>query len=134
MAEIIKIISIGDAKPVKGVWYDYFDDIFISVIPFKRRKHIRRKSVISSDKADNGTSEWHLKWQYEIIEKSYGMNHSGKKTYEISILVDEERHIIDSLVESTFFWTQEGWFYSVFGFGFYKISVPRLLDSRREAK
>jgi hypothetical protein len=99
MAEIIKIISIGDAKPVKGVWYDYFDDIFISVIPFKRRKHIRRKSVISSDKADNGTSEWHLKWQYEIIEKSYGMNHSGKKTYEISILVDEERHIIDSLVD-----------------------------------
>ena len=45
-------------------------------------------------------SPWHLHWQYEIIEFYYGMNISGKKTYEIPIFVNGQTHIIDSVVQN----------------------------------
>lgn len=98
MKQVIEIKKIEDAIPKKGVWYDYYGDIFISVIPDENIKHIRRKAKNLDNKKDRKTSIWHLEWQYEQIEKNYGMSKSGKKTYEISVNVDGERHIIDSLV------------------------------------
>lgn len=98
MRQIIHIDRIEKAKPEKGVWFDYYGDIFVSVIPIEKRSHIRRKTNFPDRKKDNKMSAWHLKWQYEIIENTFGMGSSGKKTYEIPINVDGERHIIDSLI------------------------------------
>ena len=98
MKQTIKIDKIEKAKPEKGVWFDYYGDIFVSVIPIENKKHIRRKAKIPDSKKDNKMSHWHLKWQYEIIENSFGMPVSGKKTYEIPITINGEKHIIDSLV------------------------------------
>ena len=98
---IIYINNIREAIPKKRTWYKYYDDIFISVVPeSKITPHIRRKATITDNKVDNKTSIWHLNWQYEIIEFLYGINKTGKKTYEIQIYVDNEKHIIDSLVDN----------------------------------
>jgi len=98
MKQVVKIDKIENVKPKKGVWFDYYGDIFVSVIPIENKKYIRRKSKISDSKKDNKMSQWHLKWQYEIIENSFGMPISGKKTYEVPININGEKHIIDSLV------------------------------------
>ena len=99
MNEIIEISDIRKAIPKKKIWYKYFDDIFISVVPEENIiPHIRRKAIIQDNKKDNKMSPWHLHWQYEIIEFYYGMNITGKKTYEIPIFVNGQTHIIDSVV------------------------------------
>lgn len=98
MRRIVKIERIEDAIPQKGVWYDYYGDIFISVIPDENINHIRRKVKSVDNKIDRKTSIWHLEWQYEQIEKNYGVPESGNKTYEVIVNVDGEKHIIDSLV------------------------------------
>lgn len=98
MKKITQIIRIEQAIPRKGEWFDYYGDIFVSVVPVHNRSHIRRKVVIQDGKKDNKMSEWHLKWQYEFIEGKYGVPVSGKKTYEIEINVNGETHRIDSLV------------------------------------
>ena len=101
MNEIIEITDIRKAIPKKKIWYKYFDDIFISVVPEENIiPHIRRKAIIKDNKKDNKMSPWHLHWQYEIIEFYYGMNISGKKTYEIPIFVNGQTHIIDSVVQN----------------------------------
>ncbi|PWL31748.1 hypothetical protein [uncultured Roseivirga sp.] len=100
MTTVKSINSIREARPEKGVWFDYHGDIFISVIPIKRKKHIRRKAKIEDGKRDNKMSVWHLEWQYENMETRYGVPVSGKKTYEVAIRIDDERHIIDSLIET----------------------------------
>ncbi|NJX16568.1 hypothetical protein [Tamlana crocina] len=98
MNQVVKIKKIEDAFPQKGVWYDYYGDIFVSVIPLENKKHIRRKAKLFGNKKDSNTSVWHLKWQYESIERFFGIPVSGTKTYEVPIFVDGEKHIIDSLV------------------------------------
>ena len=95
-----KIKSISQAIPEKGIWFDYYGDTFISVIPKEKMNHIRRKSRTNDSKKDNGTSLWHLRWQYERIEEHYGIPVSGERTYEKCIEVNGEKHYIDSLVDS----------------------------------
>ncbi len=99
-SKIIRITSIQQARPIKGQWYDYYGDIFVSVIPRKKAHHIRRKISESSNKKDSRTSEWHLKWQYEIIEAKYGIPMSNTRTYEQVVYHNGEKHVIDSLVDN----------------------------------
>lgn len=100
MATIHIINDIRQAIPQRGVWYQYYDDIFVSVIPTEKiAPHIRRKTVIDDDrKTDHQTCPWHLDWQYKEIEANYGYSKLGKKTYEVQIIIDNEIHRIDSLV------------------------------------
>ena len=95
-----KIKSIKDATPAKGQWYEYHGDIFVSVIPLKNKPHIRRKVSEMSNKKDNSTSQWHLAWQYEIIEAKYGKSAGGERTYEIPIRHQGELHYICLLYTS----------------------------------
>ena len=88
MNEIIEISDIRKAIPKKKIWYKYFDDIFISVVPEENIiPHIRRKAIIQDNKKDNKMSPWHLHWQYEIIEFYYGMNITGKKLMKFLFLL-----------------------------------------------
>ncbi len=102
MATIEIITDIRQAIPKRGVWYQYYDDIFVSVIPSEKIvPHIRRKTITDDDKKiDRQTCPWHLDWQYNEIEANYGYTILGKKTYEIQIIIDNELHRIDSLIES----------------------------------
>lgn len=101
MTTIQEITDIRQAIPKRGVWYKYFDDIFVSVLPTEKIiPHVRRKAVIEDNKTDHKICPWHLDWQYTEIEANYGCGKLGKRTYEIQITVDDEKHIIDSLVEN----------------------------------
>lgn len=99
---IIKIFSFHDAIPKKDTWYDYYDDIFISVLPTLNIKpHVRRKNLLdNSNKVDNSMCEWHQTWQYINIEGKYGGEINGGKTYEVCIKHNNETHRIDSLVKN----------------------------------
>jgi len=97
--EIIKVQNYSECVPMKGVWYDHCDTIFVSVMR-KGNPYIRRKLVIQDDKRDNELSEWHREWQYDKIENLYGSERYGFRSYEKSIMVDDEVHRIDSVVES----------------------------------
>lgn len=102
LATIQIITDIRQAIPKRGFWYQYYDDIFVSVIPSEKIvPHIRRKSVFDDDKKiDRTTCPWHLDWQYKEIEANYGYTKLGKKTYEIQITIENEIHRIDSLVKN----------------------------------
>lgn len=95
----IKIENIEKRIPIKGVWYDYFGTIFISVIR-KSNPYTRRLLIPNDKKKDNDLSEWHRIWQYDKIEFLYGVNVLGKKSYEITIRVGNQVHRIDSLVRN----------------------------------
>jgi len=99
MKNIYEIKYLKEGIPKKGIWYDHFGTIFISVM-LKSKPHLRRKCLPNDNKKDNDLSEWHRTWQYDIIEQIYGYEKFGKKSYEVSINVDEETHRIDSLVEN----------------------------------
>ena len=100
MPAIKKIHKLEEAKPQKGLWFDYYGKIFISVIPTNYRPYIRSKAEIDDGKNDNKMSAWHSEWQFGKIENSYGLSVGKKRTFEIAIDVDGERHIIDSLVKN----------------------------------
>lgn len=101
---IIQITNPTQAIPKEKTWYQYYNDIFVSVIPScKIKPYIRRKSEISDalKKTDNSMCFWHSDWQYNKIEATYGLSKIDKKTYEISVVHENEIHRIDSLVEQT---------------------------------
>ena len=50
MSQIIVINKIDEAIPEKGVWHDYYGDIFVSVIPIFKSAYIRRKSKIRNNR------------------------------------------------------------------------------------
>jgi hypothetical protein len=102
MKKIIRQIETFDGiLPQKGVWYSYYDELFVSVVPDNyRRAYIRRKARLTENKADNKMCKWHFEWQYKKIESQYGIPISGKKTFEISVNFDGERHIVDSVVNN----------------------------------
>ncbi len=100
MKRIVKITSFQEAQPKKGTWFDYYGDIFVSVVPIENRRHLRRKSGHQSGKKDSEMCTWHLKWQYEIIENRSGISSSGTRTYEVPIIVNGERHIVDRLINN----------------------------------
>ena len=100
MPTIQAISKIEEAKPRKGLWFDYYGEIFISVIPTTSKVHIRRKARIEDGKHDNKMSPWHLEWQYEKIENTYGQSVGKGRTFEIAFEIDGERHIVDSLVDT----------------------------------
>lgn len=95
----VKVSSYKDCIPKKGVWYEYAGTIFISVM-LKSKPYIRRKSRIDDNKTDNSMSEWHLNWQYGVIEINYGFEQYQIKSFEHPIIVENEKHIIDSKVEN----------------------------------
>jgi hypothetical protein len=99
MREPTKIEFFKDCIPKKGVWYDHFGTIFISVMR-KSKPYTRRKSVLIDNKIDNELSEWHREWQYDNIELNYGVEQFGAKSYEISINVNGEIHRIDNVVKN----------------------------------
>ena len=55
-------------------------------------------SIPEDNKVDRNMSEWHRQWQYDKIESTYGIHVLQKKTYEVLIEVDNEKHRIDSVV------------------------------------
>ena len=95
----IKVSSFKDCIPKKGVWYEYAETIFISVMR-KPNPYIRRKSRIDDNKIDNSMSKWHIYWQYEVIETRYGYEKHQIKSFEHPIIVENQRHIIDSKVKN----------------------------------
>ncbi|NOT74949.1 MAG: hypothetical protein HOP08_08465 [Cyclobacteriaceae bacterium] len=97
MPKIIEILKFRDAVPLRNTWYNYYGDIFVSVIR-ESKPYIRRKALPPDSKRDNDLSEWHRIWQYENIEAYYGVEQLGAKTYELTIEVDGVRHRIDSVV------------------------------------
>jgi len=100
---IIQISNPIFAIPKENTWYQYYDDIFISVLPSCNiRPYIRRKSEsnTNSKKKDNPMCFWHSDWQYNKIEGTYGLLKSTKRTYEITITYENEIHRIDSVVEN----------------------------------
>jgi hypothetical protein len=97
MKEPIKVKYFRQCIPTKGVWYSLHGDIFISVM-LRSKPHVRRKAIPPDNKRDNKLSDWHREWQYDKIENQYG--EVGRKTYEEIIVVDNETHIIDSLVKN----------------------------------
>ncbi len=99
MPTIKSINKIEEAKPQKGLWFDYYGEIFISVVPTNYKAHIRRKAEIEDNKHDNKMSQWHLEWQYEKIENTHGQSIGKARTFEIPFEIDGEKHIIDSVVE-----------------------------------
>lgn len=99
MRNIYEIKYLKEGIPKKGVWYNHFGTIFISVM-LKSKPHLRRKCLPDDNKKDYDLSEWHRAWQYDKIENIYGCERFGEKSYEISIIVDEETHRIDSLVKN----------------------------------
>lgn len=102
--DIIQITNPTQAIPKEKTWYQYYNDIFVSVLPScKIKPYIRRKSEISDalKKTDNPMCFWHSDWQYNKIEATYGLSKTTKKTYEISVIHENEIHRIDSLVEQT---------------------------------
>ncbi len=95
---IIKIKEFKEAIPKKYTWYSYHEDLFVSVIRTKGAKsYVRRKCILDSKK-DNSMSQWHQEWQYNLIEERYGMNQTGRKSYEI--LTSDKEHRIDSVVDN----------------------------------
>ncbi len=101
---IIQITNPTQAIPKEKTWYQYYNDIFVSVLPScKIKPYIRRKSEISDalKKTDNPMCFWHSDWQYNKIEATYGLSKTTKKTFEISVIHENEIHRIDSLVEQT---------------------------------
>lgn len=99
MKKPIKIEFYKECIPKKGVWYDHFGTIFISVMR-KSKPYTRRKSVLKDNKKDNELSEWHREWQYDKIEVNYGVEQFGIKSYEININVNGETHRIDNVVKN----------------------------------
>ncbi len=97
MKDPIKIKYFKECIPSRGVWYSLHGDIFISVM-LESKPHVRRKAIPPDNKRDNKLSDWHREWQYDKIENQYG--EIGKKTYEEIIVVDDEIHVIDSLVKN----------------------------------
>jgi hypothetical protein len=98
--DIIHITNPIYAIPKEKTWYQYYDVIFISVIPSCNIKpYIRRKSESSaaSKKNDNPMCAWHSDWQYNKIEGTYGSE--STRTFEITISYENEIHRIDSLVK-----------------------------------
>jgi hypothetical protein len=99
--QVVEITSFANISPEVGVWYKYFDEIFISVVPKKNIKpYIRRKAMSVENKTDKKMCDWHFNWQYVFIESTYGLAVTGKKTFEIPIVFQGERHIIDSVVNN----------------------------------
>ena len=97
---VIHITSLKEAVPVSGIWYQYFEDIFISVVPKENIvPHLRIKNQNDITKSDNKMCAWHSDWQYLKIEQRYGRATGNVKTYEVIIEVDSIRHIIDSVVD-----------------------------------
>ncbi|WP_040282598.1 hypothetical protein [Psychroserpens damuponensis] len=99
MEKLIKVKFYKECIPKKGIWYDHSDTLFISVMR-KSNPYIRRKSIPTDNKKDNELSDWHRIWQYEKIEKIYGVEKYGVKSYEITINIDGENHRIDSVIEN----------------------------------
>lgn len=99
MKQPIEVKNIKELIPEKGVWYNYYDTIFISVMR-QPNSYIRRKSIIKDGKKDNELSEWHFDWQYNKIESKYGFEKYGEKSFERTINIDEVNHRIDSVVET----------------------------------
>lgn len=96
---IVPITSFREAIPKERTWYSYGEDIFVSVICGEGRKsHFRSKTLQIQNRKDNVLSEWHRDWQYNQIEYFHGKIAKGQKTYEIPIVYEGEKHIIDSLV------------------------------------
>ncbi|MDV7187625.1 hypothetical protein R3X25_10065 [Lutibacter sp. TH_r2] len=99
MREIVSVSKIEHCTPKKGVWYNYFDTIFYSVMR-RSKPHLRRETLINDSKTDFELSEWHFNWQYNLIEQNYGVNKYGVKSFERIINVDGESHRIDSVVDN----------------------------------
>lgn len=99
--EVIEIDNFIKAIPQKRTWYKYFGDIFVSVMCLEgRQSHIRKKNPNEYKSVDNRMCYWHCHWQYELIETFYGNKVEGIKTYEKTIYHDNEKHIIDSVVNN----------------------------------
>ena len=96
MRDIIKVSNFKECIPKKGVWYSLHGIVFVSVL-LKSKPHVRRKSAPLDNKKDHDLSEWHRRWQYDLIESNFGGN--DKRTFEISIKVNHETHRIDSLID-----------------------------------
>lgn len=101
MPTIKKIHCLSAARPQKGVWFQYFDDIFISVVGENNVHHIRFNNSERIKKTDKKNNIWHLNWQYKIFEPIYGKAKTGQKTYEITVYNNHERHRIDTLINKT---------------------------------
>ena len=99
--EIIELDNFKNAIPKKKTWYKYFDDTFVSVICTEgRTSHMRNKSQKDYKFIDNRMCYWHCHWQYELIEAVYGNQEKNIKTYEKIIFHNDEKHIIDSVVNN----------------------------------